>query len=81
MIKFGYNLREDMGGALEIFNHMYFLKKEIEYLERFAEANGPHDMGHIHTTIGVLRTRYLECKKFSDDFMKQSRHLLDGITL
>jgi hypothetical protein len=73
------SFREDMGGAMEIFNHMYFLKKEIAYLEKFAEVNGPHDMGHIHTTIGVLRTRYLECKKFSDDFMKQSRHLIEHI--
>jgi hypothetical protein len=75
------SFREDMGGAMEIFNHMYFLKKEIAYLTRYAEVNGPHDMGHIRTTISVLQGRYDECKKFSDDFMASSRHLLDGITL
>jgi len=75
------SFREHMGGAMAIFDHMYFLKKEIAYLEKYAEANGPHDMGHIHTTISVLKGRYDECKKFSDDFMKQARPLLDGITL
>ena len=73
------SFREDMGGALEIFNHMYFLKKEIAYLERYAEVNGPHDMGHIHTTIDVLQGRFDDCKKFSDNFMKQSRHLIEHI--
>jgi len=73
--------REDMGGAMEIFNHMYFLKKEIAYLKRYAEVNGPHDMGHINTTIGVLEDRFAECKKFSDEFMETARPLLDGITL
>jgi hypothetical protein len=71
------SFREHMGGAMAIFDHMYFLKKEIAYLEKYAEMNGPHDMGHIHTTIGVLRTRYLECKQFSDDFMKAARPLIE----
>ena len=73
------SFREHMGGAMAICDHMYFLKKEIAYLEKYAEMNGPHDMGHIHTTIGVLRTRYLECKQFSDDFMKAARPLIEPL--
>ena len=73
------SFREHMGGAVAIFDHMYFLKKEIAYLERYAEMNGPHDMGHIHTTISVLQGRFDECKKFADDFMKAARPLLDGM--
>ena len=77
---FDYRLRENMGGAMEIFNHMYFLKKEIAYLEKYAELNCSHislDMGDIHTTVRVLNERFDACKKFSDDFMKQSRHLIE----
>lgn len=79
---FDYRLRENMGGAMEIFNHMYFLKKEIAYLEKYAGLNCSHislDMGDIRTTIRVLNERFDVCKKFSDDFMKQSRHLIEHI--
>jgi hypothetical protein len=47
------SFREHMGGAMAIFDHMYFLKKEIAYLEKFAEVNGPHDMGHILSLIHI----------------------------
>jgi hypothetical protein len=69
--------REDMGGAMEIFNHMYFLKKEIAYLTKYAETLPDVYTEDIHTTISVLQRRYDECKKFSDDFMKAARPLIE----
>jgi len=74
------SFREHMGGAMAIFDHMYFLKKEIAYLEKYADLNCSHislDMGDIHTTVRVLKERFDECQKFSDNFMKAARPLIE----
>jgi|TARA_R110002020_G_scaffold315900_1_gene530961 hypothetical protein len=38
----------------ELMNHMFSLISEVQHLKTMLE---PHDTGHIHTTIGMLKER------------------------
>ena len=43
----------------ELMNHMFALVSEVQFLYTMLE---PHDTGHIHTTIGLLKRRIDDIK-------------------